>query len=234
MLAAASGALRNISRSSSCSASIIDHNGITALSILCASSKHHDVLAGTAGPLPHPPHPNQKPPILPGTLCNLALVPDSGVAIFNAGCCPVLAKLCISTHENVAREAVGFIGNMAALPSLDSARLGAICIENVCYVVKHNDNPRVLLLALGALNNLTKSCPANRDACIHHVIAMRLVKMLKEGAAKDVLLQLVTLLWNLSLTPAAARALVVSGAHNALSQATLTGIEIKRAAAGDA
>jgi hypothetical protein len=61
---------------------------------------------------------------------------------------------------------------------------------------------------------------------------MRLVKLLKEGCAKDVLLQLVTLLWNLSLTPSAARALVVSGAHNALSQATLTGIEIKRAAAG--
>jgi len=63
---------------------------------------------------------------------------------------------------------------------------------------------------------------------------MRLVKMLKDTVGKDVLLQLVTLLWNLSLTPSAARALVVSGAHNALSQAPLTGIEIKRAAAGDA
>jgi hypothetical protein len=61
---------------------------------------------------------------------------------------------------------------------------------------------------------------------------MRLVKMLKDTLGKDVLLQLVTLLWNLSLTPSAARALVASGAHNALSQASLTGIEIKRAAAG--
>jgi hypothetical protein len=165
-------------------------------------------------------------------LCNLALVPDSGVAIFNAGCCPVLAKLCISTHEDVQREAVGFMGNMAALPSIDSARLGAICVENVCYIIKHSDNPRVLLLALGTLNNLTKACPANREACMHHVIAMRLVKMLKEGMSKDVLLQLVTLMWNLSLTPSAAKALVVSGAHTALSQATLTGIEVKRAAAG--
>jgi hypothetical protein len=99
-------------------------------------------------------------------LCNLALVPDSGVAIFNAGCCPLLAKLCISTHEHVQREAVGFLGNMAALHTIDSARLGAICIENVCYVTKHSDNPRVLLLALGTLNNLTKACPANREACM--------------------------------------------------------------------
>jgi len=37
------GALRNMSRSSSCSSTIIDCNGITALSILCASSKHADV-----------------------------------------------------------------------------------------------------------------------------------------------------------------------------------------------
>ena len=118
-----------------------------------------------------------------------------------------------STHEDVQREAVGFLGNMAALACVDSGRLGAICIENVCYVIKHSENPRVLLLALGALNNLTKACAANREACISHVITMRLVKMLKEGAGKDVLLQLVTLLWNLSLTPSAARALVVSGAH---------------------
>jgi hypothetical protein len=62
---------------------------------------------------------------------------------------------------------------------------------------------------------------------------MRLVKMLKDSCGKDVLLQLVTLLWNLSLTPSAARALVASGAHNALAQAQLTGIEIKRAAAGE-
>ena len=54
VLAAASGALRNISRSSSCSSSIIENNGITALSILCASSKNNDVLAGTAGPLHSP------------------------------------------------------------------------------------------------------------------------------------------------------------------------------------
>jgi hypothetical protein len=54
VLAAASGALRNISRSSSCSACIIDNNGISALSILCASSKNNDVLAGTAGPLLRP------------------------------------------------------------------------------------------------------------------------------------------------------------------------------------
>ena len=45
-----------------------------------------------------------------------------------------------------------------ALQAVDSGRLGAICIENVCYVVKHSDNPRVMLLALGALNNLTKAC----------------------------------------------------------------------------
>ena len=144
----------------------------------------------------------------------------------------MLAKLCMSAHEHVQREAVGFLGNMAALQAVDSGRLGAICIENVCYVVKHSDNPRVMLLALGALNNLTKACAGNRDACISHVIAMRLVKMLKEGQSKDVLLQLVTLLWNLSLTPSAAKALVQSGAHHALAQTTLTGIEMKRAAAG--
>jgi len=67
----------------------------------------------------------------------------------------------------VQREAVGFLGNMAALHTIDSARLGAICIENVCYVIKHSDNPRVLLLALGTLNNLTKACPANREACMY-------------------------------------------------------------------
>jgi hypothetical protein len=49
VLAAAAGALRNISCSRSCSQTIVDANGITALSILCASSKHADVLAGTAG-----------------------------------------------------------------------------------------------------------------------------------------------------------------------------------------
>jgi hypothetical protein len=64
-----------------------------------------------------------------------------------------------------------------------------------------------------------------------------------------VLLQLVTLLWNLSLTPSAAKALVkrprslcdlaqlncpkvASGAHNVLPQVALIGIEVKRAAAG--
>jgi hypothetical protein len=55
VLSAASGALRNISRSLSCSQLIIDSNGISSLSILCASSRHHDVLAGTAGAALKPP-----------------------------------------------------------------------------------------------------------------------------------------------------------------------------------
>jgi hypothetical protein len=172
------------------------------------------------------------PSRLPGTLCNLALQADTGMAIFSAGCCPVLAKLCVSTHEHVQREALGFLGNMAALSCVDSARLGAISIENVCHVIKRSESPRVLLLALGTLNNLTKSCDANRQLCVAEVVVASLVKLLKSSPGKDVLLQLITLLWNLSLTPSAAKALIASGAHHALSQTTFTGIEIKRAAAG--
>lgn len=65
---------------------------------------------------------------------------------------------------------------------MDSARLGGICIENVCYVIKNSENPRVLLLALGTLNNLTKVCsstalPFETPVTTTITIALRRVRL---------------------------------------------------------